>query len=460
MTIAHALASFVVKTSYDDIPQSTRSHLKTRVLDSLGCAIGALGRAPVKLVRDQIEDFGGKEHCTLIGGGRTSPDRAAFYNSALVRYLDFNDSYLAKNETCHPSDNLGAVLAASEYAGTSGRDFLTALAVAYQVQCRLSEVAPVRSKGFDHTTQGSYAVAAGVSKALGMSADRIANAVALSGTAFNALRVTRTGALSHWKGLAYPNTAFGCTHAAFLAMRGITGPPEVFEGNKGFMDSIAGPFRIEWSEEAIDRIDLTIIKRFNAEIHSQSAIEGVLELKALHGFCGDDIAGIEIETFDVAFNIIGGGEEGDKTIVHTKEEADHSLQYMVAVAVLDGQVMPEQYSPERIRRPDVQGLLKKVTVRPRKSFSAGFPGAMPCLLRVHLTNGGVLTREKKDYEGFHTNPMPWERVAEKFRRLSSPFADASLQQEIEQAVYGLDEIDILDLVGTLARVRADVDLKR
>ena len=104
MTIAHALASFVVKTSYDDIPQSTRSHLKIRVLDSLGCAIGALGGAPVKLVRDQIDDFGGKEHCTLIGGGRTSPDRAAFYNSALVRYLDFNDSYLAKNETCHPSE--------------------------------------------------------------------------------------------------------------------------------------------------------------------------------------------------------------------------------------------------------------------------------------------------------------------------------------------------------------------
>ena len=108
--------------------------------------------------------------CTLIGGGRAAPDRAAFYNSALVRYLDFNDGYLAKGETCHPSDNLGAVLAAAEYARTSGREFLAALAVAYQVQCRLSDVAPVRSKGFDHTTQGSYAVAAGVSRALGLDA--------------------------------------------------------------------------------------------------------------------------------------------------------------------------------------------------------------------------------------------------------------------------------------------------
>src|SRR5690606_5042676 len=117
--------------------------------------------------------------------------------------------YLAKGETCHPSDNLSAVLAASEYAGASGKDFLLALAVAYQVQCRLSDAAPVRAKGFDHTTQGSYAVAAGVSKALGLDAERTANALAISGTAFNALRVTRTGPLSHWKGLAYPNTAFG-----------------------------------------------------------------------------------------------------------------------------------------------------------------------------------------------------------------------------------------------------------
>jgi len=145
---------------------------------------------------------------------------AAFYNSALVRYLDYNDSYIAKHETCHPSDNLGAVLAASEYAQRNGREFMTALALAYQVQCRLSDVAPVRAKGFDHTTQGAYAVAAGVAKALGLDQQRVANAIAISGTAFNAMRVTRTGSLSNWKGLAYPNTAFGATHAAFLAMRG------------------------------------------------------------------------------------------------------------------------------------------------------------------------------------------------------------------------------------------------
>src|SRR5213080_117706 len=267
MTQVEQLAAFVVRARYEDLSEEARLELKIRVLDALGCAIGALDGPPVKMIREQIEDFGGTPLITLIGGGKTAPDRAAFYNAALVRYLDYNDSYITRGETCHPSDNMGAVLAASEYASKSGKEFLAALAVAYQVQCRLSDVAPVRSKGFDHTTQGAYAVAAGVSKALGLPPAQTANALAISGTAFNALRVTRTGALSNWKGLAYPNTAFGCTHATFLAMRGITGPLEVFEGNKGFMDSIAGRFELDWSREDLERVTQTIIKKYNAEIH-------------------------------------------------------------------------------------------------------------------------------------------------------------------------------------------------
>jgi len=287
------IADFVAEADYGGISESARLQLKIRVLDALGCAMGALGTSTIEIVLDQVREFGGAPLCSLIGGGMTSPDRAALYNCGLVRYLDFNDSYLAEGETCHPSDNLGAVLAACEYADRTGQDFLTALAVAYQVQCRLSDCAPVRAKGFDHTVQGSYAVAAGVSKALRLDRDKTAHALALCGTAFNALRVARTGALSHWKGLAYPNTAFCATHATFLAMRGITGPLEVFEGNKGFMETISGPFEIDWAKEDLERVTRTILKRYNAEIHSQSAIEGVLELRSRHGFRASGVERIE-----------------------------------------------------------------------------------------------------------------------------------------------------------------------
>ncbi len=445
------LSAFVVRACYEDLSQAARQQLKIRVLDALGCAIGALREKPIRLIREQIDDFGGAAHCTLIGGGKTAPDRAALYNGALARYLDFNDSYLAKGETCHPSDNLGAVLAAAEYGKKSGLELLTALAVAYQVQCRLSDVAPVRAKGFDHATQGSYAVAAGVSKALGLDRTATANAVAISGTAFNALRVTRTGALSNWKGLAYPNAAFGATHAAFLAMRGITGPREVFEGNKGFMDAIAGRFDIDWSQENLERVTRTIIKRYNAEIHSQSALEAILEMKKdAPELVTTGIERIEIEIFDVAYHIIGGGEEGDKMVVQTKEQADHSLPYMIAVALLDDQVMPEQYRPDRIMRPDVQALMRKISVRPNEKYSGRFPAEMPCRVSVSLRNGRTLAKEKTDYEGFHTRPARWQTAVQKFTRLSEGRLNDSLRREIVGAVGDLDAITVAELMKLLA----------
>jgi 2-methylcitrate dehydratase len=452
MSMVDQLAGFVVGTKYEDLSDTAIHQAKIRILDALACAIGALDGDPIKMIRAQINEFGGEGLCTLIGGGRTAPDRAALYNSALVRYLDFNDSYLAKGETCHPSDNLGALLAACEYGDGSGKDLLTALAVAYQVLCRLSDVAPVRAKGFDHTTLGAFAVAAGVAKALDLDEDKTANAIAISGTAFNALRVTRTGTLSNWKGLAYPNTAFGALHATFLAMRGITGPPEVFEGNKGLMDTITGPFELDWSKENLEGITQTIVKKYNAEVHSQSTIEGVLELKQEYGFTGADIRQIDIEIFDVAYNIIGGGEEGEKITVHTKEDADHSLPYIVAVAILDDQVMPAQYLSERIESQDVQSLLRRVIVRPLDDFSRRFPAEMPSRIHITLNDGRVLTREKRDYEGFLTHPMGWNTVIKKFEQLSQARISPQLQREIEDAVANLENIQVSELMSLLGKI--------
>ncbi len=450
--IVHDLSEFVSKASFSDISKEAVDQLKIRLLDSLGTAIGALEGEPVQSIRNMIDDFGGNEMSTLIGGGMTTPDRAALYNSGLVRYLDYNDSYLAKGETCHPSDNIGSILAAGEYSGKSGKEFLTALAVAYQVQCRLSDEAPVRDKGFDHTTQGSYSVAAGVSKILGLDKDQSSNAIAIAGTALNALRVTRTGALSHWKGMAYPHTAFGGTHAAFLAKYGITGPPAVFEGNKGFMDSIAGEFTIDWKQENLERVTDTIIKKYNAEIHSQSSLEGIIELHEKHNFDVDEVENIEITIFDVAYHIIGGGEEGDKTIVRTKEEADHSLQYMVSAALLDGTVMPRQYEPKRIKRDDIQTLLQKVKVTPNPEFSDRFPDEMPVKITVHLKNGNTHQVTKKDYEGFHTRPMSWETIIEKFNRLSDPYASAEIREQITETVKNFEKKKISDLMELLTHV--------
>jgi len=325
--------------------------------------------------------------------------------------------------------------------------------VAYQVQCRLSDEAPVRDEGFDHTVQGQYAAATGAAKALGLDPEQTAHAIAISGTAHNALRVTRTGEISHWKGLAYPETGFTATHSAFLAKRGITGPPAVFEGNKGFMHSIAGDFTLDWSTEDLERVTDTIIKKYNAEIHSQATLEGALELKREHGIDPATIDEIEIDTFDVAFHIIGGGEEGDKTVVRRKEEADHSLHYMTAVALLDDQVLPAQYEQSRIEAGDVQSLLRSVTVTENPDYSDRFPDHVVCDVRIHA-GGEVYETHKEDYEGFHTRPMSWDTVSEKFTRLAEPRTDAALRDDIIAAVQDLETIPAGDLFDLLTTVDA------
>ena len=447
------LADWAYSRSWRDLSAQARSALKERVLDAVGCAVGAMSTEPMQAIHKLTADVGGSPMATLLGGGRTAPDRAAFFNGAAIRYLDFNDSYLAKGETCHPSDNVAPVLAAAEFAGASGREFLAALAIAYQVQCRLSDVAPVRSRGFDHTVQGAYAAAIGAARAMGLNAAQMAHAAAIAGTSYNSLRVTRTGELSNWKGLAYPNTAMGGVHAALLAKYGITGPREVFEGNKGFMDTMAGHFSIDWSKEGLEKVTETITKRYNAEIHAQSAIEGLLELKDSTGLQAKDIERIRLTTFDVAFHIIGGGEEGDKKSVRKKEEADHSLPYMMAVAFLDGQLLPQQYLPERILRADVQELLQKVYVSPAKAYSDLFPDAMACNIEIETVDGRRFHREKRDYQGFQTRPATWGQIVDKYQILTRNI-DPAISQQIVDVVEHLEQVQVTDLTALLGQIRS------
>jgi 2-methylcitrate dehydratase len=450
MTEVQQMADWLARSRYEDLSPAAVRELKIRVLDAIACAAGAIGAEPVEHLRRHNEALGGAALTTAWGLGGQPPDRAALYNGFLVRYLDYNDSYLAPKETCHPSDNIAPVLAASEMADAHGRDFLTALAAAYQVQIRLSEEAPVRSQGFDHTSQGTFGAGAGVGRALGLDAERLAHAIAISGTAYHALRVTRTGALSHWKGLAYPSVAFTAVHAALLAREGITGPPEVFEGNKGFRQSVARQaFSIDWAREDLEKVTGSIIKKYNAEIHSQASLEGLLELRAQNPLNAQEVVAIELDTFDVAYHIIGGGEEGGKKDIRTKEEADHSLPYMLAVALLDGDVGPAQYTPERIAAADVQQLLQKVEVREKVDYSGRFPQEMPCRIRVRMQDGSAYETEKTAYEGFHTRPAGWGFMARKLEALGGHRLDADRQRALIELVQNLEAYPVRELTALL-----------
>src|SRR5271170_397603 len=276
---AERIARFGSRARYEDLTSDRRERLKVSVLDSLACAINALGAPPLEACRAQVDEFGSPDgRCTLIGGGRSSPIDAAFYNTALVRYVDFMDSYLAGGGLCHPSDNVGAILAASEYADVSGKDFLAALAVAYQVESRLTVSVPFMAHGFDLTTQLSFSLAAGLSKALGLDEAKTAAAVEICGDSGIPLLVLRSTPISQWKGLNSSQVALGCVHGVGLASRGVTGPKYVIEGPNGLAQALGQPIRVAWDREKLDCFDRLALKSYNSAVPTESTIYCMLEL--------------------------------------------------------------------------------------------------------------------------------------------------------------------------------------
>ena len=452
MSKLEQMAAFAHPVGYDDLSPADRQAFKLHVLDTIGCAIGALDGEPIVRARRVVDALGGREQCTLIGGGRTSLPQAAFYNGALVRYLDFMDAYIAEHGECHPCDNFAVLLAAAEHAGRTGRDLLGALAVSYQIICALSRETKLVKRGFDHTTTLTFSMAAGLAKLLGLDAAQTANAMAVAGADAAGPMSTRTEPISNWKGLASGEAAYRTSFCVLLAAEGVTGPPLLFEGPGGLEQTTGDPWAVDWAAERLDAIGGVMVKKYDAEARSQSALDATLALAAEHGVRADAVSHVRVDTFRLAYDNLGGGKFGPKDQVHAKEQADHNLKYMVAVALLDGDVYPAQYAPDRLARADVQGLMTKVDVEPKLTYTWRDPHEQPTRVTITLADGRKLVREQRDFEGFPTRPVSWDRVVAKFDRLAGPFADAGLRREIVAAVADLDHIATADLTRLLARV--------
>ena len=450
MTTTEELAKFVQDVTIDGFSADTREELKKRVLDSAGIGIGALGHEPVEVVHDTVQRANPGTDCMLWGRGKTaSPVGAAMHNTALTRYLDFMDSFLAPGETPHPSDNIGAVIAAGESVDASGEDLLEGVGVAYEVQGELAWNAPVRDKGWDHVTHTVISATCGVAKVLDLDVETTRDAIGIAGTAHNALRVTRTGGINEWKGIASANAARNAVYAALLASDGMEGPTNLFDGQKGWKQVISGEFEVDL-DPGCTRVHDVMTKRYVAETYAQSAVEGVIELAEREDLDGADVELIDLETFAGAKLIIGGGE-GDRHTVETKAQADHSLPYMLAAALLDREMGNAQYKPERINRDDVQYLLRHVTVEENEEFTERFEaGEMPARVTVELEDGTTHVVEKDAFQGHPTNSMSWDQVETKFHDMAGTRLDEDHRGDIVATVRDLESHTIDDLVTLLA----------
>jgi 2-methylcitrate dehydratase len=240
-------------------------------------------------------------------------------------------------------------------------------------------------------------------------------------------------------------------NALFLARRGVEGPLQVIEGPNGIDNLLHMQIRIDWDKQGYEGVLESTIKKYNSMIHTQSAVHCMGELVRQNKLDPGKVVSIEADVIRIAYDFAGGGLYGVDKVIRTKEQADHSLPYLLAVALLDGDVMPAQFGPDRIVRADVQQLLKKVSVRPDQEFTDQYPAKMPAKITVRLQDGKVIEHEVQDFPGLASHPFTWEDSVEKFDRLVTGRVDGGLSREIKDAVRSLENIQVRDLMQLLGR---------
>src|SRR6201982_2618529 len=453
MTQVEALARYASLTLFADLSAKSRQQLPVHILDSLGCRIAALGAGPIEACRKQVAEFGGSGPCTLIGGGKANPVYAAFWHTALVRYVDFMDNFLAQSETCHTADNFGVALTIADYVDGSCRDLMLGVALGYTVQSRFVDQANFMTRGLDHTAQLAFSHNAAAGRLLGLSEQQIGHAMAMAAVSDASFAVVRAKPLSQWKGLASAQSALGAMNTLFLARRGVQGPLQVIEGPLGIDHLLRMKINIDWDKQGYEGVVESTIKKYNSMIHTQSEVHCMVELAKQNLLDPEKLISIEADVFQLAFDFAGGGLYGVDKVIRTKEQADHSLPYLLAVALLDGDVMPAQFGPDRIAKADVQQLLKKVSVRPDQEFTDQYPGKMPAKVTVRLQDGKVIEHEVQDFPGLPSHPFTWDDAVDKFDRLVGDRVDPQLSHEIKNAVRSLESIRVRDLTKLLGSVR-------
>ena len=446
MSLAHKIAEFACNLPYDELSDAAVHEAKRRVIDSFGCAMGAWLAEPPKIARDLASLGKSDAGATVLGTrSQTTPDWAAFANGTMFRYLDYNDTYLSK-EPAHPSDNIAALLAVAETFGIGGEDLILGIVVAYEVQCRLCDAYSIRKRGWDHVTYGAFSTVAGCGAMLDFDEETMVHALGLAGVPNNAMRQTRVGELSMWKGCAFANASRNGVFATMLAHLGMSGPSEVFEGEMGFFKEVCGGDRFDiekWGGNGEPfMINKTYIKKYPAEYHSQSAIDAAEQILAERGskFQPEEIESVEIATFNASYEIIGG--EPEKWRPQSRETADHSLPYITCACLVDGKVDHGTFEESRFRDEELLDVVAKCKVVPDAELDKLYPeGGIPNRITVKTKDGKSWVKRVDAPSGHALNPMTDEEVMRKFLSMGEKMLRPSQIEEGLEQLWRLDEQD-------------------
>ena len=448
--LAERLAAYVHGLHYEDIDPATIERVKTHVIDTIGCGIGAFDERPVGICRDVALGVSGD--ATIIGTDRrTTADLASFANGAAFRYFDFNDTYTGPFAV-HPSDHIAPCLAVAEAERASAHDLITAIVIAYEVNCRLVDALDITKRGWDPPVMSLPAVALAAGKLMKLDVSKLTQAVGLAVNDHIPMAQTRVQTLSDWKGFADAEAARNAVFAARLARGGLTGPAPIFEGQSGFFKQVSGQADIDpdtFGRPGVPfRILRCAIKPYPAVIYTQTAIVAGIEVAKEVGSL-DRITAIEIAT--TARGYQRTGSEPEKWSPKTRETADHSLPYVTARAMFDGNITNASFAPDKFTDPKILAFMQKIKVSEDPILSARTGGAVPTRVTAILTDGNRISREVDYAPGFPEQPMTRAQVERKFRgnvgkRWSPERTDAILA-----TLWALDQTDDLSvLLGRLS----------
>ncbi len=441
-TVANALAELVAKIQFDALPDFVVKETKRRVLDTLGCAFGGSRGDESIMMRDVAADLGGRPESTVWGAGQTSCEKATLVNSTMLRYLDYMDSH-AGSDACHPCFNIPPCLAVAERAGASGRDLIAAIVAGYEIQIRFQEACKIIPRGWFSGTYLEFSVPLAVGKLLGLGLEGLTNALAISASHANTLNANSLGTIPASKSVADGMISSTAVMAALMARAGLVGPQDVMESAGGFVRAVAGSIDQERLLAPLVEFKMMEVntKWFNTVRTAQTAVTSALEIFRRHHLTWRDVEAVQI------FLPTGEhtGHDGIWNSVsrlrpETRDSANHSIVFSLAVAMVDGELGPEQYSPAKLSDPNVLSLVDRTTLQSDPSLDVHWPGAAVTRLVMKTFNGQSFEGTTLYPPGHHLNRLSDQQIQEKFNKLASPVVSKNKRDAIMQTVDQLDKL--------------------
>ena len=442
-SLSRQMAEFAAGLDFADIPPRAVHEAQRFLLDSVGCALAAVPNQDMQAMFRFTEKLGGAPEATVIGTGhRTNAPNAALMNCLLTRALDYNDIYW-KNDPSHPSDIIGAALAVAEAAGRSGRDALTGIVLAYELELRWCHAAEpgVREVGWHHATLTQFVSPLVAGRLYGLNVDQLVAAVGISGSSHFTLGGVVAGHLTNMKNTRTPLASQAGVVAALMAREGYSGPVEVIDEQEGLIEVLRN---VQWhTDELVRGLGSEFIitncgyKAFSTEALTHQPITAALNLCRDHNLRAEEVAEVLVETTTRGADILSDPSKYQPT---TKETADHSLPYVVAAAIADGYVLPKSFTDEKLRDPRIWALLPKIKVVADPEIDRLFPKVKRARVTITTTGGASHTNQTDVAKGDPADPLTDDEIVAKFRANAAGVVSESRLDEIVEATWGFDEL--------------------